>query len=206
MADRYNQPDKGTRRWHEPLNENFDDLGIEVTNEVATWSDLPTPTGETSSNGQPRVYRVDADDVFVRDTGNAWAVIGGVGASSRSLNLQPEGAQSGLAADTTGVKYEGEMRQLVDSSLWIGDRSVYIEAATNSSAGDETVTVEIYDDTAAVVADSMAVSGGSTRTRSTDISGNLTEGNEVHVRWNVTTASGTSGATFDAVAARLIVE
>lgn len=203
---RYNEPEKHTTDWHKPLNENFSDLAIEVEKEVATWSDLPSATGETSTNGQPRVYRVNADNVYVRDNGSSWDVIGGVGASSRTMNLQPEGAQTGLAADTTGVKYEGKMRQQIDSSLWIGDRSVYIEAATASSAGDETVTVEIYDDTGAVVADSMTISGGSPRARSSDISGSLTEGNEVHVRWNVSTASATSGATFDAINARLIVE
>lgn len=121
-------------------------------------------------------------------------------------NLLPEGAQTGLVADATGVQYEGQMRQVVASALLDSNRSVYIEAATNSSAGDESVAVEIYDDTAAAVADSLTISGGSPRARSADISGSLTSGNEVHVRYNVTTASGTSGATFDAIGTRLIVE
>lgn len=124
----------------------------------------------------------------------------------QSRDLQPEGAQTGLAADTTGIKYEGKMRQQLDAWLLTDERSVYLEAATQSSAGDEEVTVEVYDDTAAAVADSVAISGGSSRTRSADISGSLTAGNEAHVRWNVTTASATSGATFDAIGARLVVE
>lgn len=94
MADRYNSPDKGTRDWHRPLNENFSDLGIEVQNEVPTWSDLPSPTGETSSNGQPRVYRVDADNIFVKDTGIGWSIIGGRGSSDHPLpSVHTERAQ-----------------------------------------------------------------------------------------------------------------
>lgn len=121
-------------------------------------------------------------------------------------NLQPEGAQAGLAADATGIKYEGDMRQRIDSTILNSARSVYIEAATNSSAGDETVSVEVYDDTALAVAASLDVVGGAARARSSDISASLVAGNEVHVRWNVTTASATAGATVDAVGARLIVE
>lgn len=120
--------------------------------------------------------------------------------------LQPEGAQDGLVADATGVQYEGRMRQQLDSWLLSSERSVYLEAATASSAGDETVDVEVYDDTAAAVATSLSIAGGSPRTRSADISASLTAGNEVHVRWNVTTASATGGATFDAIGARLVVE
>jgi hypothetical protein len=85
-----------------------------------------------------------------------------------------------------------------------GQRSVYLEAAKASSAGDEDVTVELYDGSAVV--ESLTITGASTRTRSADISGSLTAGDTVVVRWNVTTASGTGGATFDAIAARLVVE
>lgn len=123
-----------------------------------------------------------------------------------SRNLQPEGSQTGLAADSTGVKYEGGVRQQIDSSVLNGSSGVYIEAAKNSSAGDEVVDVEVYDDTAAAVVDSLSIAGGSPRSRSADVSGSLTSGNEVHVRYNVTTASTTGGATFDAINSRLIVE
>ncbi len=63
--EHYNQPAQGTENWDEPLNENFADLGVEVANEVATWSDLPATSEVTqSSDGQWPVYRVEADDVF----------------------------------------------------------------------------------------------------------------------------------------------
>jgi hypothetical protein len=120
--------------------------------------------------------------------------------------LQPEGMQTGLACGsggTTGVKYTGEMTQTVDTELLNGASAVRLEAATNSSDGDETVTVEVYDETATAVADSVAITGGGQASK--EISASLTAGNAVRVRWNVTTLSAASGATFDAVAARLVV-
>ena len=121
-------------------------------------------------------------------------------------DLQPEGAQTGLAADATGVVYEGVTRQLLDDAIVNADRSVVLEAATTSSAGDEAVTVELYDDDAAAVVGSIELAGGSPRTRSDDFSDGLTAGTEVHVQWNVTTPSATADATFDATAARLIID
>lgn len=126
--------------------------------------------------------------------------------STSSRDLQPEGMQAGLAADATGVQYSGAMYQYIDGALLADGRAVYLEAATNSSAGDEAVTVEVYDPAGAAVLDSLAITGGSTRSRSGDISASLTADSEVQVRWNVTTASATAGATFDAVGARFVVE
>lgn len=129
-----------------------------------------------------------------------------VRAATGERDLQPEGMQAGLAADATGVQYTGEMLQRVDEWLLASGRSIYVEAATNSSAGDETVAVEVYDPSAAAVVTSLSITGGSDRSRSGDVSDALPKNTEVRVRWNVTTASGTSGATFDAVGARLIIE
>lgn len=85
MTDRYNQPDKGTEGWHIPINENFADLGVEVVDTVDRWADLPEPKGETSTNGNPKVYRVSADKIFVADTGNSWTIIGGLGSKKHPL-------------------------------------------------------------------------------------------------------------------------
>lgn len=85
MTDRYNQPDDGVTNWSDPVNENFADLGVEVADEVATWDDLPTATGKTSSNGNPKVYRVAADDVFVADGGSSWNIVGGNGSDAHPL-------------------------------------------------------------------------------------------------------------------------
>lgn len=79
---RYNQPSEGTENWNIPLNENFADLGIEVTNEVATFSDLPDSTGEISSQGLPRRYLVRESRVVYRDTGQGWQAVAGLGTES----------------------------------------------------------------------------------------------------------------------------
>lgn len=82
----YNQPDRGAENWDVPLNENFEDLSIEVVEEVATWSELPA-AGETtqSSNGQWPVYRVAADNVFVKVDDTSQSIIGGLGSANRPL-------------------------------------------------------------------------------------------------------------------------
>jgi hypothetical protein len=128
------------------------------------------------------------------------------GTITATRDLQPEGAQTGLTADAPGVQYAGQVHQRVDVGLLAGDRAAYIEAATASSAGDEEVTVELYDPDAAAVVGSVTITGGSARSRSADLSDGLTAGNDVYVRWDVTTASGTTDATFDALAVRLVVE
>jgi hypothetical protein len=76
---RYNQPERGTTNWDEPLNENFANLEFEVTNEVATFSDLPNPTGEMSANGMPRKYLVQESRTIFRETGESWEAIAGLG-------------------------------------------------------------------------------------------------------------------------------
>lgn len=67
------------------MNENFADIGVEVADVVETWGDLPEPSGETSSNGNPKVYRVSADSLFVADAGGSWTIVGGLGSQSNPL-------------------------------------------------------------------------------------------------------------------------
>ena len=121
------------------------------------------------------------------------------------INLMPEGQVTGLAADSTGVKYTGKKSVLIDDDLLKHAKAAYIEVAKESSAGDETVTVELYDNVGAAVVASHTVTGTTTRSRSADILANLSSGQEIVVRWNVTTASATAGTTFDAVSAYLII-
>jgi len=120
-------------------------------------------------------------------------------------NLQPEGAQTGLAADSTGVKYTGACHLYIDPQMIRHMKAAYLEVSKASSAGDETVTVELYNVTDAAVAASLEVTGATNRARSGDVSSALTMGKEYTVRWNVTAASATTGATFDARSARLII-
>lgn len=72
---RYNQPTKGSTNWDEPLNQNFDDLGIDVLNEAATFDDLPEPTGMRSSNGISRRYLVRDEQTIYRDAGSEWQAV-----------------------------------------------------------------------------------------------------------------------------------
>lgn len=120
------------------------------------------------------------------------------------LDLQSEGEQTGLAADAAGVQYETAISRTLLQALVDSNHDVVLVAATTSSAGDETVTIELYDETAAAVVASVDVAGGG-QSESADISGALTGGNPAHVRYNVTTASATAGATFDAHGALLTI-
>ncbi len=95
--DEYNRPAQGADNWNVPLNENFADLGVEVAQEVATWSDLPATTDVTqSSDGQWPVYRVAADEVFVRVTDSAEEIVGGLGSADHPL---PESHHEAINTD-----------------------------------------------------------------------------------------------------------
>lgn len=200
----YNDPDYGSSRWDIPVIDNITeyDRDIELRDVAANRANYIPKTNA-------KYLSIDTGEVHIGN-GTAWNFLGVIqpdtALNDAERDLQPEGGQTGLAADTAGVKYEGATRQLLDPRLLEDARSVYLEAATAVSAGDVTVTVELYDDTAVAVAASHAITGGSTRSRSADINASLTPGNEVHVRYNVTTASATAGATFDALTARLIIE
>lgn len=130
---------------------------------------------------------------------------GSIAQDYSTRDLLPEGEQTGLEADSTGVKYIGKSTQYIDPSLIDQDRNVYFEAAIESSANDETVTAEIYDKDRQAVLNRQEIQGGSTRTRTGDISKSLYEGHEIAVRYNVTSASSTSGATFSPIASRLLI-
>jgi hypothetical protein len=98
----YNEPtpDEATD-WGVPLNDNFADLGIEVTDVVATWGDLPDPGSTTqSSHGQWPVYRVDQDNVFVLVDDSSQRIIGGLGSADHPL---PEQHVESLNAESLAV-------------------------------------------------------------------------------------------------------
>lgn len=85
MTRDFNQPSSGITNWHTPLNQNFADLGIEVADEVATWSDLPAPSGETSSYNNPRTYYVREARLYVADAGDSWRILAGLGSGTHPL-------------------------------------------------------------------------------------------------------------------------
>lgn len=79
MTNEYTQPAEGRTSWHVPLNENFADLGIDVTGEVQSVEDLPDPDGTESSNGNRRTVLVREERVIYRDAGDAWEAVAGLG-------------------------------------------------------------------------------------------------------------------------------
>ena len=198
-------PDFRAKRYDKDLRHNWRDIQNKV---VLSDTKANRPTSEVPDKAW---YYAEDEQIFYQylpDHADAdadgWVIRGGVGSTNTGeRGLQPEGAQTGLAADTTGIKYEGAVTQTIDEKLITSGSDIRLEAVTQSSAGDEDVTVEVYDDTAAVVADSVTITGGGQTSK--DITTSLTAGNTVHVRWNVTTASATSGATFDAFTSRLVI-
>lgn len=120
------------------------------------------------------------------------------------LDLQPAGSQSGLAADSTGIKFTANRDFSAERELLEKVVAAFLELSKDSSATDETVTLELFNVTAGTVDASVAITGASQWARSSNVLANIQMGDIYRVRWNVTTASSTSGATFDADSASLI--
>lgn len=105
--------------------------------------------------------------------------------------------QSGLASDTTGVKWTSNFVHQIDPQNL---DSAVIRASWTASQTDSTTAIEVYDQSAATVLGSAT---GNTGTDSEGSVSGFTAGNPVVARANVTTASSTSGATTDLVYAVL---
>jgi len=100
--------------------------------------------------------------------------------------------QTGLAADSTGVKYTSGKFKINTTHL----KSAIIRATWTASDTDSVTAIELYDDTAATVVGSVSGNTG-TDEESSDLSASITSGNTFVLRVNVTTASATAGATTD---------
>ena len=100
--------------------------------------------------------------------------------------------QSGLAADSTGVKYEGPRFKIDTTQV----KSITLRATWTASNTDSETAIELYDVTAGSVIASLSGNAGTDQETSIDPA-NITSGNLLELRVNVTTASGTSGATTD---------
>jgi len=121
-------------------------------------------------------------------------------------NLQPEGAQSGLDATATGVKYTGVTSVYVDPQMVRHAKYVYLEFAIDTLASGAGVKCHLYDrDDAADIASSAEITATTDRTRVTIAVATLEAamGHELTVRWEVTTAAGSG--TFTATSARLVI-
>jgi hypothetical protein len=102
-----------------------------------------------------------------------------------------ETPRTGLVATSTGVKWES-IDLLLPPVEMLRYATIAIEATWVASATDSVTAIELYDQTAGAVKASVSGNAG-TNVKSAYVS--LIAGNIHRVRVNVTTASGTAGAT-----------
>ena len=100
--------------------------------------------------------------------------------------------QTGLAADSTGVKYEGPRFKIYTRHL----KEAVLRATWSASHSDSVTAIELYDVTAGAVRGSLSGNSGTDEETSITVS-DLVDGHLHEIRVNVTTASATSGATTD---------
>ena len=121
-------------------------------------------------------------------------------------NLLPEGAQTGLDAGTTGVKYTGVSSIYLDPQMLRHAKYCYLEYALDNMGTSIGVKIHLYSVTdAGNIASTDEVTSDTDRSRLTiPVDTLLAEiGDEVTVRAEVTTNN--SGETFNLVMARLVV-
>ena len=113
-----------------------------------------------------------------------------------------ESAQTGLTADATGVQFTSQPITITENMADLLKES-YIETTFAATQTDAVIEIQLYDNTAGSVITSVS-SDSATNEKSAD-GGELTVGNEIVVRAEVTTASATDGATFDLEKANIIL-
>lgn len=123
--------------------------------------------------------------------------------SPEELNLLPEGEQTGLAADAAGTPYVGVLSRTVTAALVESNHDVFLVAAISSSAGDETVEAQVVNEADGTVIGAAVLTGGGQA--EIDVTADLPADQAVHIEFEVTGASATAGATFDAHAALLVI-
>ncbi|KXA93022.1 hypothetical protein AKJ64_01595 [candidate division MSBL1 archaeon SCGC-AAA259E17] len=153
--------------------------------------DITSGTGNLVTNND--LYR-SGRTASVRDTGGGTIIRLNRGVTPPVIeSLTPfilETPQTGLVADTTGVKFNSNAVTLPSS----GYASIAIEGTWTASQTDSVTAIELYDQTAGAV---LASVSGNMGTNVKSGYASFTAGNTVNVRVNVTTASATGGATTD---------
>jgi len=111
--------------------------------------------------------------------------------------------KTGLAADSTGVKASSPRFKFSSK----GAKQLILRSSISSIPSDATVRVGVYNVTkgAYVFYRDYAGATGENEDTQTDLSG-IDDGDVLEIRVEVTTASGTSGATFDLDYASLMVD
>jgi len=106
--------------------------------------------------------------------------------------------QTGLAADSTGVKFEGFRFRIYTRHL----AGVLLRATWTASHSDSETAIELYDVDAGAVRGKVSGNTGTDKEASIDPA-SIVDGNLHELRVNVTTASATAGATTDVIYAVL---
>ena len=108
----------------------------------------------------------------------------------------------GLPADSTGVKAVSGLSNILKKHI----KEAKLIANISSIPSDATVRVELYDNTKGTVIASLEFAGETGRKETSVDLSTVNDGDELVLRANVTTASGTSGATFDIWYASFVVK
>jgi len=98
--------------------------------------------------------------------------------------------QTGLAADSTGVKFTSVVRTKVDARYL---KKIRLRASWDASHTDSTTEVRVVGTTTGTICSVSGNTGSNEEAEGTDFS----DGELVYIEVAVTTASGTSGATTD---------
>jgi len=104
----------------------------------------------------------------------------------------PDSAQSGLAADSTGVKWTSSFKFKIKKQNL---KNVIVRATWTASASDSVTEIDLIDETSGNTVASVSGNNGTDVESTNYNAGNLTDEGLVHVQAQVTTASATSGAT-----------
>lgn len=106
----------------------------------------------------------------------------------------PDSTQTGLDATSTGVKYTSKFKFKIPKKML---QDVVLRASWTATAGDSVTKIALIDETTTNEVCSVEANAG-TDTESTNYTAaNLTDDGLVYVRAEITTASATTGATFD---------
>lgn len=112
---------------------------------------------------------------------------------------------TGLAIDAAATPYDGLHRKVPEISRVARGGEAYFVASGQASADDATYDVILRDFTAGVDRAVLAEGGDFIRATSGDVFDALVDGNELGLRFTVTGASGTAGATADVAAALIVI-
>lgn len=115
------------------------------------------------------------------------------------------GVYTGIAIDATGTPADGDVRVKPELPSPPRDGKAYYSFSVSPTATDATYTFQLRDYTDNVNLDTVGATGNENRDVSEQIYDDLIFGNEYGLRMNVSSASGTAGATAD-VAGYLYIE